>query len=172
MADLLQTYKNLGLRNVKSYIQSGNVLFDADCADPRGVKAELEKHIRSRFGLEVTVIIRDRRELRRIVEKNPFATSGDRDPKRMHVTFMDGSAKAKMPENTPAGPGSGDEFIIAGAEIYLYCPGGYGKTVFSNGFFEKKLKVRATTRNWKTVNELLRIADEGRLPGSPAGGPG
>jgi uncharacterized protein (DUF1697 family) len=157
---------------VKSYIQSGNVLFDADGADPRGVKEELEKQIRSRFGLEVTVIIRDRSELRRIVEKNPFTTSGARDPKRMHVTFMDGSAKAKMPEHTPPGAGSNDEFRIAGTEIYLHCPGGYGKTVFSNGFFEKKLKVRATTRNWKTVNELLRIADEGRLPGPPAGGPG
>ena len=53
-----------------------------------------------------------------------------------------------------------DRYIIAGREVYLYCPNGYGKTKFSNTFFEKKFKVVATTRNWKTVNALADIAEE------------
>jgi uncharacterized protein (DUF1697 family) len=160
MNDLLSVYETLGLLDVKSYIQSGNVLFNAKDTGTRGIKEELQNRIRSRFGLEVTIMLRSRRELGKIIERNPFVESGGREPNRMHVTFLEATAKAKLPESLRSDMNTDDEFRLAGAEIYLYCPGGYGKTVFSNSFFEKKLGVRATTRNWKTVTELHRIANE------------
>ena len=160
MDGLLKVYESLGLRDVKSHIQSGNVLFNMNNDDAEGVKAELQNRIRSRFGLEVTVIMRNRRELRGIIERNPFVGSGGGKLDRMYVTFMEESPEREPPRNLRSDADTTDDFRIVGAEIYLYCPGGYGKTVFSNGFFEKKLGVRATTRNWKTVTELNRIAND------------
>jgi uncharacterized protein (DUF1697 family) len=162
MDGLLKIYESMGLRDVKSYIQSGNVLFNTADTDTRSVREALQTRIRSRFGLEVTVIIRTRREVHNIIERNPFVDSGDRETTRMHVTFLEESAKAPLPESPPAG--TNDEFRLSGTEIYMYCPGGYGKTPFSNSYFEKKLGVRATTRNWKTVTELHRIANENDTP--------
>ena len=160
MDSLLKVYESLGLRDVKSYIQSGNVLFNTTYTDTRSMKEELQNRIRSRYGLEVTIIIRNRRELEKIIEKNPFTESGNRELNRMHVTFLEEGAKAKLPKSLRPDIDTNDEFRVIGTEIYLYCPEGYGKTVFSNSFFEKKLGVRATTRNWKTVTELHRIANE------------
>lgn len=160
MDGLLKVYESLGLRDVKSYIQSGNVLFNAKDDDAESVKEELQKRIRSRFGLEVTVIIRNRRELQSIFERNPFIGSGGGKLDRMYVTFMEESPEREPPRDLRSDADTNDDFRIVGTEIYLYCPGGYGKTVFSNSFFEKKLGVRATTRNWKTVTELKRIANE------------
>jgi uncharacterized protein (DUF1697 family) len=160
MDNLLSVYENLGLLDARSYIQSGNVLFNTTSTDTRNIKEELQNRIRSLFGLEVTIIIRQRRELERIIERNPFIGSGGREPNRMHVTFLEEGAKVKLPESLRSDMNTNDEFRVTGTEIYLYCPGGYGKTVFSNSFFEKKLGVRATTRNWKTVTELHRIANE------------
>jgi uncharacterized protein (DUF1697 family) len=160
MDGLLKVYEGLGMRDVKSYIQSGNVLFNAQNDEAESVKEELQTRILSRFGLEVTVIVRNRRELRRIIERNPFIGSGGGELDRMYVTFMEVSPKGEPPHDLPSGADTKDDFRMIGTEIYLYCPGGYGKTIFSNSFFEKKLGVRATTRNWKTVTELNRIANE------------
>jgi uncharacterized protein (DUF1697 family) len=160
MDGLLKVYESLGLRDVKSYIQSGNVLFNEKNVDVESVKEELQNRIRSRFGLDVTVIIRKRGELQGIIERNPFIASGGGEPKRMYVTFMEESPKGEPPQSLRSDTNAKDDFRMIGTEIYLYCPGGYGKTVFSNSFFEKKLGVRATTRNWNTVTELDRIANE------------
>jgi uncharacterized protein (DUF1697 family) len=160
MDGLLKVYESLGLRDVKSYIQSGNVLFNAKDDDAGNVKEELQNRIRSRSGLEVTVIMRNRREIRRIIERNPFIGSGGGKLDRMYVTFLDEDPKGGLPHDLRPVADTNDDFRVIGTEIYLYCPGGYGKTVFSNSYFEKKLGVRATTRNWKTVTELNRIANE------------
>jgi uncharacterized protein (DUF1697 family) len=160
MDGLMEVYESLGLRDVRSYIQSGNVLFNTQNDDAGSVKKALQNRIRSRFGLEVTVVMRNRRELQSIIERNPFIGSGGREINRMHVTFLEESGKRQLPESLRSDMDTNDEFRMIGTEIYLYCPGGYGITVFSNSFFEKMLGVRATTRSWNTATELWRIANE------------
>ena len=79
----------------------------------------------------------------------------------MHVTFLDQRPKSELVRALSSIDGKGDEFKVIGREIYLLCPNGYGRTIYSNGFFEKRLKCAATTRNWATVNTLLEIARSG-----------
>jgi uncharacterized protein (DUF1697 family) len=78
----------------------------------------------------------------------------------MHVSFLSGDPGKAAIANIDPSQYLSDEFSWKGRSVYLYCPGGYGNTKLNNGFFEKKLKLTATTRNWKTVNELIRMAED------------
>jgi uncharacterized protein (DUF1697 family) len=157
MGPLVELFEAMKLANVRTYIQSGNVLFTADATGAGKLKAELESRIAKSFGLEVTVILRSHRELKRILLSNPLLQSGSRDSERMHVTFLADEPAAAAAKVLPSAAKTPDEYSRAGKEVYVYCPGGYGKTLYSNAFFEKTLGVRATTRNWRTVNKLCEL---------------
>ena len=161
MGPLVELFEAMNLREVRTYIQSGNVLFFAATKDAEKIKESLESRIARQFGLEVTVILRTREELRKVIENNPLLETGSREVERMHVTFLEEKPKAEPPADLPGAQGTMDEFRIAGREVYLFCPGGYGKTVYSNSYFEKRLGVKATTRNWRTVNKLFEMMAAG-----------
>ncbi|NJN84167.1 MAG: DUF1697 domain-containing protein [Caldilineaceae bacterium] len=158
MAELRELYKSLGFANIQSYLQSGNVLFQSDQEDGAELGRDIEAAIAERFGFEVSVLIRTPAEFEQVVENNPFLTTRNEDPTRLYVTFLaetpteSALAQANLPDHKP------DEFVVAGQEIYIFCPNGYGRTKLSNTFFERKLKIRATTRNWKTVTALHDLA--------------
>lgn len=154
MADLVEMYESLGLTATRTYIQSGNVVFDAS-DKAASLAHKIEQEIRRRFGFEVPVIIRSKGELRKTVRDNPFTGESGTDPSKLHVTFLESKPdRIKLGQFDPSGLGK-DRFSIDGSNVYLNCPGGYGKTRLSNTYLEKQLGVRATTRNWKTVNVLL-----------------
>jgi uncharacterized protein (DUF1697 family) len=161
MGPLVELFEAMNLREVRTYIQSGNVLFSATAKDAGNIKERLQARIAEQFGLEVTVILRTREELRKVIENNPLLEAGSREVERMHVTFLEEEPNSKPPADLPGAQGTMDEFSIAGKEVYLYCPGGYGKTVYSNSYFEKSLGVKATTRNWRTVNKLFEMMAAG-----------
>jgi len=162
MRELAKLFESEGLREVRTYIQSGNVIFAAPQKDIRNLKARLQGRIAERFGLEVTVILRTREELRQIIENNTLLSSGSREVERLHVTFLEDRPKNGQPPISSKK--TNDEFRLADKEVYLYCPNGYGKTVYSNSYFEKHLGVRATTRNWRTVEKLYEITGGGNEP--------
>ncbi len=155
MADLRALYERLGLTEVRTYLQSGNVAFAT--REPRGkLAALLQDGIREQFGHEVPVLIRTPSELVRVLGNNPIS-EGAGEPRAMLVTFLHStpSRKALAALASPArGP---DRFQRRGKEIYLYCPNGYAQTKLSNGFFEKQLDVAATTRSWRTVAALCEL---------------
>jgi uncharacterized protein (DUF1697 family) len=207
MPDLKRLYESLGMTNVVTYIQSGNVVFN--CAEKNSAKIQeiIEEGISHTFQCDVRVILRDMNELEKVWKSNTYLISRHEDPGKLYVTFLskiptntignnpitavpqggysakDGGGRGKnppppdpRPSSTPHGVDTADgglkppqlrtgekyivdEFIIRDKEVYLFCPNGYGKTKFSNTFFEKKLNVSATTRNWKTVNALFEIAE-------------
>jgi Uncharacterized protein conserved in bacteria len=175
MPDLKRLYESLGLVDVVTYIQSGNVVFDTGEIDQTKIIKLIEEGLTRSLGGDVRVILRDRISLKRIIDNNPFIIKRKEDPERLYVTCLSGlPVEAALKNITAAGDGGGsnprlnntwaiasdqDEFIIHGKEVYLFCPNGYGKTKFSNTFFEKKLNITATTRNWKTVNSLYEIAE-------------
>jgi len=153
MQCLKEAYASIGLKNVQTYVQSGNVVFSTDITST-SVKEKIENEIKRVFGFDVLVFVRTREELSDLVENAPFKR---KDETKLHVTFLSQrSANVPVDDLNSAKRGE-EEFKIAGKEIYLYCPYGYGVTKLSNNFFEKKLKVSATTRNWKTVNALLAM---------------
>jgi uncharacterized protein (DUF1697 family) len=95
-----------------------------------------------------------------VVDNNPFVINPDKDPAFLHVTFL--SAKPAKYDSSviETKKQEGEEISFTDEAVYLYCPNGYGRTKLNNNFLESKLKVTATTRNWKTANELLKMAQE------------
>lgn len=155
MAELKLLYEDLNFRHVTTYIQSGNVIFEDN--GKRNLVKLIEQKLLEKYGFEVPVLIRTADELVNIINNNPFTKDGNTDVSKLHVTFLEKEPQQPDIDKINKLQYEPDSFIILGREAYLYCPGGYGNTKLTNTFFENKLKVTATTRNWKTVNELLKI---------------
>jgi uncharacterized protein (DUF1697 family) len=164
MHDLKQLYESLNLENLAVYLQSGNVVFDSPEKDPFLLARSIEAGITQSFGLSVQVLLRDKYSFMKIKEGNPFITNRNVDLEKLHITFLFQMA----PESTISNllstsdtqqtrKNNKDEFLIIEREVYLLCQNGYGRIKLSNNFFERKLKVSATTRNWKTVSALYEI---------------
>ena len=158
MAELKSLYELLGLGNVQTYVQSGNVVFDSaeqDVREAHGINRSSK--IESTFGFSVPVLLRSGEDFRHIIESHPFAQE---DPARVLVTFLVERPEQSKWNDLNLYKDKVDQFALGEQEIFLFCPGGYGRTKLSNNFFEKKLGVIATTRNWKTVNALYKMASE------------
>lgn len=152
MAALRELVAGLGHGDVRTYLQSGNVLFDSE-RGPEGLAGEIEGRITAELGLDVRVLVRTGDDMERVFAGHPFL-SGEPDLTRLHVTFL---AEVPAPERlglleTPSGETVA--FTLDGREIYLHYPDGYGRTKFNNAFIERRLGVVATTRNWRTVTAL------------------
>lgn len=161
MADLKEIYTKLGFKDPKTYIQSGNIVFKSGKKlSETEVAQKIEKAIEEKYNFRVPVIIRTLPQIKKIIAANPFLQEKDIDLKKTHVTFLSEIPTKENLRNLESIAFPPDEFIIQGKEIYLYIPESYGETKLSNSYFEKKLKVTATTRNWNTVNTLMKIAEE------------
>jgi len=147
-----------GFEDVKTYIQSGNVVLRAVRRTPESVAMKIEQLIRKDFHLEVTVIVRTLSEMQHVISRNPFVGKPKIDESRLHVTFLATQPTRTAIETLTALPAEGDRFRHTGREIYLHCPDGYGKTKLSNSLIERVLATRATTRNWNTVRKLAEMA--------------
>ena len=156
MAELIAVYQSLGFEAVKTYAQSGNVIFNSPRSDMSNLSELIEARLRQMFNISIAGLLRNPGELQGIVSNNPFLKENGLDIDRLYVTFL---SKAPAQETlAQADMRSGrDKFVMVDREIYLYCPNGYGRTRFSNDFFEKRLAISATTRNWRTVNILLGL---------------
>ena len=156
MGELRELVRGLGHADVTTYIQSGNVLFATPRDDAAGLADELRGAIAAELGHHVTVILRTPSDLERVLAHNPYAARGE--PSRLYVTFLDGAPDPALVAGLDAAAGGADQFSIRRHEVYVWCPTGYGRTVVSNEFFERRLKLAATTRNWRTVTRLAKLA--------------
>ncbi len=158
MKELLALYQSLGYTDVATYIQSGNVIFKSAEKSAPVLISQIESKIAGHFGFEVPVIIRTAEQMSAVLTSNPFLKEKGIEEDKLHVTFLD-----KMPAQSQLDKLRGydftpDRFVVHNLEVYVYCPNGYGRTKIHNNFFENKVKVGATTRNWKTVNTLVDMA--------------
>ncbi len=156
MAELRELVARLGHTDVRTYIQSGNVLFRSRHDDAPALAGELRAAIEAELGHRVTVVLRTPAELGRVLAANPYAVRRQTAP--LYVTFLDGVPEAAVRAGLDPAAGSPDEFAVCGREVYVWCQRGYGRTVLSNGFFERRLKLAATTRNWRTLRTLAELA--------------
>ena len=160
MADLRSLYESLGLVKVRTYVQSGNVVFGSSESDTVKLTGLIEAQIEQVFGYALPIFVRGIAEFERIITSNPFLTARNEDPAKLHVTFLYRPLAESTLGNVLSPNTDGDEFFVGDQEIFLFCPNGYGRTKLSNNYFERKLKVAATTRNWQTVLALLKIAKD------------
>ena len=155
MSELVELYASLGFANVRTYIQSGNVVFSHLQKDESVLAHRIHGAMKTKLGLDVTVFLRTPEELDRVIKKNPFIGN---DHSRMHVTFLYTKPVRVPTDEIDAVAAEGEKFSIQEREVCLLLPNGQGKTKLSNGFFEKIFRVPATTRNWNTVLALLELA--------------
>ncbi|MCH7401814.1 DUF1697 domain-containing protein [Belliella kenyensis] len=158
MDSLKKLFLRINFENIQTYLQSGNVIFNTNQEDIRLLESAISHEIKTEFGYEVPVIVLSIDELSDILSKNPYAKTMDNS--FLHVTFL-----AHEPENLEIAIltkklEANEAFFYYRRTIFLYLPNGYGKTKLNNNFIENKLKITATTRNWKTTNEILKIAKE------------
>jgi uncharacterized protein (DUF1697 family) len=158
MDSLQKMYEKMGFQCVKTYIQSGNVIFKHKDCKTEELEEIITKQIEKDYGFSVPVIVITIDKLKKIIENNPFSKDATKDAAFMHVTFLSSKPKVYAPDVIEAKKANNEEIVFSEEAIYLYCPNGYGKTKLSNNFIENKLKVGATTRNWKSTQELLKIA--------------
>jgi uncharacterized protein (DUF1697 family) len=154
MKVLAAMFEEAGCRDVRTYIQSGNVVFRAGESLVKRVPAHITAVVANRFGIEVPVVTRSARDLRAVVRTNPFLRAG-RDVARLHVAFLADRPGASRIARLDPRRSPPDEFIVHGREIYLHCPNGLGRTRLSNDYFDSTLATTCTVRNWRTVTTLL-----------------
>jgi uncharacterized protein (DUF1697 family) len=156
MPELKALVEGLGHDDVVTYLQSGNVVFSADgSADT--VERELERALEAELGVKAHILVRTQAEWAKVASNNPFPTSGA--TKALHVTFLAERPDSDKVSAIASDAGGTDEFRVIGREVYLRCPNGYGRSKLINSFWEKRLAVEATTRNWNTVVHLLELAE-------------
>jgi uncharacterized protein (DUF1697 family) len=158
MAELASIFVEAGCEEVRTYIQSGNVVFRANASVARRVPEVVAGLIAEGFGYEVPVVCRSASEFRKVAKGHPFSSKAQ-EHKALHVAFlMSKPSVAKVgsldPDRSPP-----DQFTVRGREIYLHCPNGIGRSRLTNKYFDSKLGTTSTLRNWKTVLRLAGMLD-------------
>jgi len=157
MDALKELHESLGLQRVETYIQSGNVVFTSDEADPAQIARQIEQAFATKFGFQANVMVRTADEFNAIIANNPFQNQPMKESKWIVVMFLATHAVSTALEDiqkTYTGP---EELHIIGQEAYIYYPEGIGRSKLTNTFLEKKLKTAGTARNWNTILRLQQM---------------
>jgi uncharacterized protein (DUF1697 family) len=152
MARLHALLEELGYRDVRTYVNSGNVVFSG----PRRSEKHLETAIAKTFGFDVPVVLRSRDELADIVQANPLRDIAT-DPAKHLVVFCSAEASTDL-DPADFAP---ETFHVRGREVYLWMPGGIRDSPLAKLLANKSLGAKSTARNWRTVEKLLELADDG-----------
>ena len=159
MDALRALYESLGLRDPKTYIQSGNVVFRTRRCDLVALARRIEDAIEREFSFRPALILRTIPELREVVARNPFAARRDIEPSRLLVTFLAGVPAAEACAKVLSLKTEPEELRLSGREMYIYFPNGQGRSKISWVAIEKMLKTSGTGRNWNSVTRLLEMAE-------------
>ena len=154
MADLKMLFESLGFEKVTTYIQSGNVVFRSK--EEANLAGIIAKAIETKYGFIVPVLVKKASEMSEIVSKCPFF---DEKREKSYFILLEENPSVESIELTAAFSNPDEEFHIAKDCVYIYYTVGAGKAKMGNNFFEKKLKVIATARNYRTMTKLLTLAN-------------
>jgi uncharacterized protein (DUF1697 family) len=157
MDRLRKMFEEMGFAEVKTYIQSGNVVFNAPARDSVSLAKKIEERIVRQFGFPVPVLVKTAAEVGDVIKNNPLVKEKGIDVSKLHVTFLSSAPEKSALKMLDGIDAEEDRFYCAGEAVYLYCPNGYHATKLGNNVLEKMLKVGTTTRNWKTVNQLFQM---------------
>jgi uncharacterized protein (DUF1697 family) len=155
MDDLKKMLEYIGFSKVRTYIQSGNAVFESKEVNKRKMESEIAQEIKNKLDRDIGVIVKSAEELRRIAEEHPLAGLGD--PKNLYVTILSHDPAAPEVEDLMETMNDVDRHEILHRAVYSYYGQGYGNSKRSNNFIEKILKVSATTRNWATIRRLAEL---------------
>jgi uncharacterized protein (DUF1697 family) len=156
MADLKAAFVSMKFEKIDTYLQSGNVVFEAPDRDTGELSLVIKESLKKRFGFDIGVIAIPAKRFKKIAGSNPFLSPSS-NIDHLYVTFLAETPERSVVDSLKMPVGKDEKFAVVGSEIFLYLPNGYGRTKINNNAFEKKLGNMATTRNWKTVQALLSM---------------
>lgn len=159
MDALRALYGSLGLRDAKTHLQSGNVVFRTAARDLAALRRHIEEAIEREFGFHVDVVLRTTAEMGGAVARNPFAARPAMEPSKLAVHFLAGEPSVEARAAVLAIQADPEELRIHGRELYIYFPNGMARPNLSMPLVERTLKVSGTSRNWNTVRKLLDLAE-------------
>lgn len=161
MQDLEPIYKELEFSNIRTYLQSGNVVFSG-VGDPLSIARKSQNNLKNKCYLDIHILVIEKKDFNKIAVIPDEFKCPTFNSMFVHVTFLSGSPESTiLPQNIPI---QGDECILqCKTHLYLFCPNGYGRTKINNNYFERVMKIKATTRNWKTVQALNALLEEEQL---------
>lgn len=160
MVDFKAVLINLGLQDAVTYIQSGNAVFSSDEKSRQTLEEKIKQGILDAFGFHVPVLVLSREELEKIRGANPFDDPKKIEENKLYYVLLKNAPEEHLVNALQKENYENETFAITKNCIYLTCSKGYGNAKCNNNFFEKKLKVPATTRNHKTVERLLQLAND------------
>ena len=158
MPALRAALEKAGFEDVRTYVQSGNVVLTSPDSGQK-VALACERLIAREFGLDVAVVVRTRAALARVVERNPLGDVAA-NPKRYQVSFLGGKPSAAVLRKLEEVAAPEERFVHLGSEIYAWHPAGAARSKLWAMLAGRDLGVTATARNWTTVTKLLELAEE------------
>jgi uncharacterized protein (DUF1697 family) len=158
MSDLKNLMEELGYHEVGTYIQSGNIIFNSSDQSENDIAKHIKDKIFDIYQFDVKVMVMTHSYLLSAIEANPFLKRKDVEMSKVHFTFLDALPTAEAITKLRSYNYTPDEFELVNQVLYVYCPESYGNTKLSNSFIENKLKVDATSRNYRTTNILSEMS--------------
>ncbi|WP_034041669.1 DUF1697 domain-containing protein [Wocania ichthyoenteri] len=157
MADLRTLLVKSDLKNVQTYIQSGNVIFQSSKENTLSIEKAIKNTIISHFEFDVSVFVKTRNDLKRIFDASPFI---EEKKLKSYFALLHDTPKEELVKIASEKVYEGEEYYIINDCIYFYCSTGYGRAKFNMNFFERKLNTTATVRNYNTMVKLLSLSAE------------
>ncbi|MBA2494679.1 MAG: DUF1697 domain-containing protein [Acidobacteria bacterium] len=158
MEALREMFYSLGFENVKTYINSGNVIFETAEIDNNALSAKIEQAIESAFSLKIKVMVQTTAEIERLIENNPFAGMFDND-KDLHVLFLNEELSEEKKAFLLSHNSENEIFAVQNCAIFCLLRISVLDSLLGKGFVDKKLKISATARNWRTVNKIIVLSN-------------
>ena len=156
METLREICAAIGFENVKTYINSGNLVFETAKIDDKNLAEKIEKAIEKEFGLQIKTIVRSIAEIENIVKNNPFDGQFEND-KDLHVFFLDEELPDEKRETLLSNNNENEQFAVRGREIFCLLKISVLDSLIGKDYIAKKLKIPSTARNWRTVNKVLEL---------------
>jgi len=157
MDALKAMHEALGLKNVSTYLQTGNVVFDSDDTDPNQLAAQIAIEFEKTFGFRSEVMVRTAAELKEIFNKNPFYNQPEKETRWVAVIFLTAQPDQQAQQALLNNYKGLEELFVIDQELFVYYPDGIGRSKLTTAVIEKNLKVAGTGRNWNTVIKLLEM---------------
>jgi uncharacterized protein (DUF1697 family) len=156
MKDLADLFLKAGCTEAKTFIQSGNVVFNAPAKVVRQIATAVPEQIEKRFGHRPPIVVRTAEQLAVVAASNPFLQAGALED-TVHVLFLGSMPESAQVQGLDTTRSSPDAFEVRGAEVYLHLPNGSAKTKLTNAYFDSRLATISTGRNWRTVTALVAM---------------
>jgi uncharacterized protein (DUF1697 family) len=155
MAELRAFFEDLDFTKVRSYVQSGNVVFDAAKGDAQTLARTIEDAFQAKWGFRSRIMVRDAEWFERRVAENPYPEVAG-EPKKLHLYVLERQPTEEEERRLTEKCTGPEHFTVRGDAFYLKAPDGLGKSQFAN-LIPRTLKVPGTARNWRTVLALLEM---------------